>query len=123
MVQPRAILPNIVDLNERLNSLIVLVSFSFCFDLESHKRTNFIVGRKGFEPSIPAMSRRCLNQAGPPALISLQNLGHPLLLICYLGFFIVLWLGLNINYAEYFHLLRANTYTAWHLIYPKKSNF
>ena len=26
-----------------------------------------IVGRKGFEPSIPAMSRRCLNQAGPPA--------------------------------------------------------
>ena len=27
-----------------------------------------IVGRKGFEPSIPAMSRRCLDQAGPPAL-------------------------------------------------------
>lgn len=33
------------------------------------------MGRKGFEPSIPAMSRRCLNQAGPPArsLWKLQN--------------------------------------------------
>jgi hypothetical protein len=28
-----------------------------------------IVGRKGFEPSTPAMSRRYLNQARPPALI------------------------------------------------------
>ena len=27
-----------------------------------------IVGRKGFEPSTPAMSRRYLNQARPPAL-------------------------------------------------------
>jgi hypothetical protein len=29
--------------------------------------TNFMVGRKGFEPSTPAMSRRYLNQARPPA--------------------------------------------------------
>jgi hypothetical protein len=28
-----------------------------------------IVGRKGFEPSTPAMSRRYLNQARPPALM------------------------------------------------------
>jgi hypothetical protein len=32
-----------------------------------------IVGRKGFEPSTPAMSRRYLNQARPPALIEFES--------------------------------------------------
>ena len=38
-------------------------------DHENHKfSVHKIVGRKGFEPSTPAMSRRYLNQARPPAL-------------------------------------------------------
>ena len=32
-----------------------------------------MVGRKGFEPSNPAMSRRYLNQARPPARYSLTR--------------------------------------------------
>jgi hypothetical protein len=36
-----------------------------------------MVGRKGFEPSNPAMSRRYLNQARPPARYSCQALIRP----------------------------------------------
>jgi hypothetical protein len=35
-----------------------------------------MVGRKGFEPSNPAMSRRYLNQARPPARYSFQALKY-----------------------------------------------
>jgi hypothetical protein len=34
------------------------------------------MGRVGFEPTTPAMSRRYLNQAGPPALTAFPIL-HP----------------------------------------------
>lgn len=42
-----------------------------------YKSMTFRVGRKGFEPSNPAMSRRYLNQARPPAHYSCQTLIRP----------------------------------------------
>ena len=47
-----------------------------------------IVGRKGFEPSTPAMSRRYLNQARPPALFIKQKPRHGFTIHPYMVFVI-----------------------------------
>ena len=42
-------------------------SISYPLDTTENDYTKYEVGRVGFEPTTPAMSRRYLNQARPPA--------------------------------------------------------